>query len=474
MIGQQHRLRFAPEHAGGAAGAARPVPGTPRPYHFPRFERRVLPNGLSVVVAPVHDLPIVTLHVLVDAGAAHDPRNGEGTAMLAAALLAEGTRSLDGATLADRFEGLGSAVEVGADWDSAWAECTGLTSRFDSFAALLADVVRHPAFDDREVTRARGERLAELLEQRAEPRGLADDMFARFAYAEGARYGMPSGGTEASVGGIGREALATFHSARYTPASTTLVVVGAVSVDEAERVVAAHFGSWQGAPRVTAPGIAPDTEAPGARVIDLVGKLDAPQSEIRVGHVAIPRPHPDWMRVHVMNAILGGLFSSRINLNLRERHAYTYGAFSSVDPRRHAGTFEVATAVQSDVTVPAVREILGEIERMTTAEVGADELTLATAYLDGVFPIRYETTTAIAGALANLSIFGLRDDYYDQYRAIVRGVTTVDVLAAARLVLRPAAARIVIVGDPAQLRPALAGLSLGEVREWDARGARIG
>ena len=452
----------------------RPVPGTPRSYQFPRFERRVLPNGLTLVVAPVRDLPIVTLHALVDAGAAHDPRGIEGTALLTAALLAEGTTSMPGAALADRFEGLGSAVEVGADWDSAWVECTGLTSRLDRFAALLADVVRHPAFDERELTRARGERLAELLEQSAEPRGLADDMFARFAYVDGARYGMPQGGTEGSVGDIRRDAVIAFHAARYTPASTTLVVVGDVGVEEAERVAAAHFGSWQGVPRATTTGGAPDAEAPGARTIDLVGKPDAPQSEIRVGHVAIPRPHPDWLRVNVMNAILGGLFSSRINLNLRERHAYTYGAFSSVDPRRHAGTFEVATAVESAVTGPAVREILGEIERMTTAEVGADELTLATAYLDGVFPIRYETTTAIAGALANLSIFGLHDDYYDRYRSIVRGVTTADVLGAARLVLRPASARIVIVGDPAQLRPVLAGLALGEVREWHARGARVG
>ena len=302
----------------------RPVPGTPRPYHFPHFERRVLPNGLTLVVAPVRDLPIVTLHALVDAGAAHDPRGAEGTAMLTAALLAEGTTSMDGATLADRFEGLGSAVEVGADWDSAWVECTGLTSRLDRFAALLADVLRHPAFDERELMRARGERLAELLEQRAEPRGLADDMFARFAYDDGARYGMPQGGTERSVGGISRDGVIAFHAARYTPASTTVVVVGDVGVDEAERVVTAHLGSWQGAPRATATGGAPDAEATGARAIDLVGKPDAPQSEIRVGHVAIPRPHPDWLRVNVMNAILGGLFSSRINLNLRERHAYTY------------------------------------------------------------------------------------------------------------------------------------------------------
>ena len=452
---------------------ARPTPGQPRPYQFPRFERRTLSNGLTLVVAPVRDLPIVTLHALIDAGATHDPAGGEGTASLTATLLAEGTERLDGPALTDRFERVGSSLEVGADWDSAWLECTGLSNHFEELAGLVAEVLRTPAFAERDVTRARGERQAALLEQRAEPRGLADDMFARFAYAEEARYGSPIGGTERSVAGLGRDRVVTFHRARYTPGSTTLIMVGDVTMDVAARIAERHLGDWQGQPQVTAAPGAPDAEAPGPRMIDLVVKTDAPQSEIRIGHVAISRPHPDWMKLHVMNAILGGLFSSRINLNLRERHAYTYGAFSSVDPRRHAGTFEVATAVQSGVTGPAVQEVLTEIRRMADAEVGADELTLATDYLAGVFPIRYETTSAIAAALANLGVFGLADDYHDGYRALVRSVSTADVVAAARSHLRPAAARIVIVGNPAEVRLALAALDTGGVREWDASGMRL-
>ena len=462
---QQLLLRFASDATG------RPVPGVARPYQFPRFTRTTLPNGMALVVAPVRDLPLVTLHVLVDAGATHDPRGEEGMALLTTALMAEGTRALDGPALAERFERLGTTLEVGADWDSASLECTGMSDRFEAFVALLAEVVRTPGFAEREVQRLRNERLAELLEQRAEPRGLADDMFARFAYADGARYATPAGGSEGSVSCLTRAAIADFHAARYTPATTTLIIAGDVDSETAARVVAAHFGDWVALPRATTDGAAPDAPTRRAPGIELVAKADAPQSELRVGHVAIPRPHREWLRVHVMNAILGGLFSSRINLNLRERHAYTYGAFSSVDPRRSAGTFEVATAVQSDVTAPALREILGEITRMTEAEVGPDELTLATAYLDGVFPIRYETTSAVAGALAKIATFALGDGYYDEYRSLIRAMTTADVLTGARIALRPADLRIVVVGDPAQVAEPLAALGLGPVRVWDTTSA---
>lgn len=468
MNNRQPVVRFA------QGDSLRPTPGVARPYHFPRFTRTTLPNGMALLVAPVHDLPLVTVHALVDAGATHDPRGQEGIALLTTALMGEGTIAHDGPALADKFERLGTTLEVGADWDSASLECTGMRERFEAFVALFADVLRTPGFEAREVQRLRNERLAELLEQRSEPRGLADDMFARFAYADTARYGTPAGGSEGAVGALTREGIVAFHAARFAPASTTLIIAGDVDADSALRVVTAHFGDWSGTPRTTHDGTSPDAATTRPRGIDLVVKPDAPQSEIRVGHVAIPRPHREWLRVHVMNAILGGLFSSRINLNLRERHAYTYGAFSSVDPRRYAGTFEVATAVESNVTVPAIREILTEITRMTEAEVGADELTLATAYLDGVFPIRYETTAAVAGALAKLATFNLDDGYYDAYRTLIRAMTTADVLTGARTALRPADARIVVVGDPAQVAGPLGDLALGPVRQWDATGAPIG
>ena len=174
-----------------------------------------------------------------------------------------------------------------------------------------------------------------------------------------------------------------------------------------------------------------------------------------------------------MNAVLGGLFSSRINLNLREAHGYTYGASSGYDWRRAAGPFVVSTAVRSDVTDAAAREILHEIDRIRAEPIAAEELSLATSYLDGVFPIRYETTAAIATALANLVLYRLPDDYFDAYRGNIRGVTRDDVLAAARAHLHPDRLQIVAVGDAAAIRAPLAALGVGEVREYDAEGRAV-
>jgi zinc protease len=204
--------------------------------------------------------------------------------------------------------------------------------------------------------------------------------------------------------------------------------------------------------------------------VHVVAKPDAPQSELRVGHVGLPRRNPDYFPVVIMNAVLGGLFSSRINLNLREVHGYTYGAHSYFDWRRQRGPWMVATAVESDVTQPAALEIIKEIDRIRAERITAEELSLATSYLDGVFPIRYETTAAIAAALASLVVYDLPDDWYDAYRDQVRSVTSDDVLEAARKHLHPEMLQMVVVGNPASVRDRLEGTAFGPVRMYDTAG----
>ena len=447
---------------------SRPTPGPSRDYRFPAFERLTLANELSLIVAPVSKLPIATVVVLVDAGAAADPEGREGVALLMARTLAEGTERSDGALLAERFERLGTALDSTADWDSATVRITVTTERLPAALTLLAEVIREPSFPEREVERLKQERLAELLQQRTEPRGLADDMFGKFAYAAGSRYALPDGGTESTVESVDRDTVRAFYEARYSPSSTTIIVVGDVTADQARVMVADAFGSWVG--RTVKPVAVVDRPATTTRMVHVVGKPDAPQSELRVGHVGVPRLHPEYFSIVVMNAILGGLFSSRINLNLREAHAYTYGAFSSFDWRRAAGPFMVSTAVQSDVTGAAVREILLEIDKLRVSGVTDAELTLATSYLDGVFPIRFESTTAIATALASLVSYGLPDDYFDTYRSRIRSVTADHVLQAAREHLRPDALQIVAVGDPAVVREPLEELKVGPILIYDAEG----
>jgi zinc protease len=425
----------------------RPAPAPPRSYHFPRFEQRRLANGLRLVVAPVTKLPLITAVALVEAGATQEPVGKEGVATLTAQMLLEGAAGLDGAALADRFERIGASVEAYADWDMAAVTLSALSTRLPESLALVRDLLRAPTFPEREVARLRDERLAELLQQLAEPRGLADEQFSHAVYEPNARYALPTDGATSTVGALTVHDVRAFYAERYQPAAVTLVFAGEVTMDQVVKLAEPLFGDWTGTPP-TDRRSAPDAAQPG-RLLRVVAKDDAPQSEVRVGHVGLPRSTPEYFDVMVMNAVLGGLFSSRINLNLREAHGYTYGAFSSFDWRRAAGPFVVHTAVKSDVTGDAVREILGEIERIRREAISEDELALATSYLDGVFPIRYETTGAIAGALASLIVHGLPEDYYDRYRERVRSVTTAGVLRAATEHLHPDRLRVLVVGDPA-------------------------
>jgi predicted Zn-dependent peptidase len=427
------------------SAAPRPAPAPPRPYHFPKFERVTLENGLGVIVAPVHNLPVVTVLLVSDAGSSAEPAGLDGVAALTARGLAEGSARHDGAALAERFERLGATLESAADWDVARVGTTVLSTRLTDALALLAEVVMEPTFPEREIDRLRAERLAELLQLRTEPRGLADEMFARFVYDPASRYSRPEHGGEEAVRALTRADVARFHGERYRPGGSTLIIAGDVTVTEGVMRARDLFGAWSG--RATPATIPSATPARATRAVHLVPKPDAPQSELRIGHVGLPRSHPDYFKVLVMNALLGGLFSSRINLNLREVHGYTYGAFSGFEWRKGAGPFVVSTAVQSEVTAAAAREVLLEVDRMRAEPVKQDELSLATSYLGGVFPIRYETTDSIARALAALVTYDLPPDYFDSYRDNIRAVTIPDVLHAAERYLHPEMMQIVVVGE---------------------------
>jgi zinc protease len=433
--------------------ALRPVAGTPRPWHFPAFERRTLPSGLQMIVAPVHKLPLVTVLAVVDAGADTDPVGREGVAQLAAQAMTEGTATRDANALAEAAESIGVAIDASADWNGGYAGFTALASRLGPSLDLLAEILQAPGFPEREVDRLRAERLADLLHLQSEPRGLADVRFSKFVYRGDSRFARPSVGTRDTVTALDAAACRAAWAARWRPKATTLVIAGDVTIDEATRQVERALGGWRG--DAPAPASPDDRPVEGGRAVHLVDKPGAPQSELRVGHVGVPRRHPDFFPLTIMNAILGGVFTSRLNLNLRERHGYTYGAFSGFDWRRAAGPFVASTAVQTSVTKPALEEIVGELTRIREAPVTAEELSLAQAYFQGVFPIRFETTAAIADALSALVTFRLPDDYYDTYRDHVRAVTAEDVLAAAQRHLRLDALQVVLVGDAGVVRAPL-------------------
>jgi len=445
----------------------RPKAGPVRSYRFPEFIEQTLPSGIRLVTAPVAKLPVVTVLVLVDAGSTDDPPGKEGVAALTAGLLLEGTTRLNGAELAERFERLGTSVEAGADWDSAFAKITTLSDRLGEATMLLGEVLSEPAFPDREVERLKAERLAEILQLETEPRGLADEKFSEFLYSSESRYSKPDEGSSETVSGLTRQDVEQFYRARYRTGSMTVIVAGDVSADDARALVIRAFGGWETGSADSRQLVAtPRTRRKG---VHIVSKQEAPQSELRVGHVGLPRKNPDFFSTLVMNAVLGGLFGSRINLNLREVHGYTYGASSFYDWRRGPGPFVVSTAVQSEVTAAALREIFLEIDRIRSQKISEEELSLASDYLDGVFPIRYETTAAIASALATLVIYDLPRDYFDTYRKQIRAVSVDEVLRAAKTHLHPNELQTVVVGDAKVIRDSVTQLDIGELHVHDSQ-----
>lgn len=440
--------------------SARPVPTQPRVYHFPAFERGELPNGAALIVCPIPKLPLATLMAVTDAGSVRDPIGLEGTARLTAKLLIEGTRNRTGAELAQKFESIGTSLDSGADWDSAIARVTFLVEHLDTVARLLGEVLLGPTFPERELQRLKSERVADLLQIESEPRELADEAFESFLYTRDSRFSVPSGGSRASVPAIERGDITSFHGHAHTPRGTTVIVAGDVRFDEVHRRLVDHLGGWTD--RESGIGVRTNAIASRQRRVKLVAKADAQQSEIRVGHAGLPRKHPDYFAVVVMNAILGGLFGSRINLNLREAHGYTYGASSYFDWRKDVGPFVISTAVAIEVTGAALKEILFEIDKMREELVSESELSLAKDYLEGVFPIRYETTASVASALSNLVVQALEADYYDTYRARIRAVTREDVLTAARTHLHSDKLQTLVVGNVSAVRGQIDALPLGE------------
>jgi zinc protease len=446
----------------------RPGPGAPTDYHFPRFDRSRLPNGLGLITAHLPDRPLLVGHLLFHgpgAGATGEPAERAGATVLAARAMTEGTRRRDAVELIEASERLGAELAADSGWDSFAVSVEVPRARLAAALELLAEVALEPSFPDAEVQRLRDERLNDLLQARAEPRRRVERAFAETLYAQGAAYARPQGGTEETVPGLDRDILAARHAALLDPSNATLVLAGDLTGIDARRLAEATLGSWSGSASgqaTDAAGIAPDTRAPGGRVV-VVHRPGSPQSELRIGHVGVPRRTNDFHAISVLNAILGGLFGSRLNALLREQKGYTYGVHSSFDMRVGAGPFGIRTAVQTEYTVPAIEDTLAELRRIGEAPVTDEELTTARDYLVGVFPLRYETSGQVAGAIAGLIANGLPDDELDRYRPAVAAVTADQVLETARTRIRPAEVSVVVVGDADAFLPALEATGIGEV-----------
>ncbi|HET7273908.1 MAG TPA: pitrilysin family protein [Longimicrobiaceae bacterium] len=437
-----------------------------RPYSFPAIERAELSNGLPILVARTSHFPVVTLSAILPAGGVQEQGDRAGLATLTNSLLESGAAGRSALDIAESLEGLGVRMKASTSWDVSLVGYTSLASRADAASEILGSMVRSPDFPPAEVERIRQEQLADIVQRRAEPRGLANEMVARFIYSEDTPYRRPLGGTAATVEGLTRSDAAAFHSECYSPRGAAVVVAGHIDVQSAIELAEARFGDWVG-PVVQRPRIAVRPLRESTRVV-IVDRPGAVQSEIRIGHIGLARDTPDYFPVIVMNTILGGAFSSRLNLNLRERHGYTYGVSSSFSMRKDTGLFLVSTAVQTEVTSAAVREILNEVEGIRDSKVSDRELDDARNYLAGTFPLRLQTTDGIASRLAELLIYELPDDYFSDYRDRIVEVGRAEVLDAARAHIRPEHFAVVVVGDASAIREPLESLDIGPVEVVDA------
>jgi predicted Zn-dependent peptidase len=443
----------------------RPTHGEPRPFNFPKFERQELDNGLGLILVHLPGRALVTASLVLPSGAVDEPEEQAGVTSLMARALTEGTRHHDAVGLTEAAERLGASLHAEAGWDGLSISVDVPAERLGAALALAAEVATEPTFPAAEVDRMRDERLNDLLQAKADPRRRADDAFVSTIYAPGIAYGRSSGGTEASVPGLDAPSLAARHAEMLDPGRMTLIVGGDLQAvgKDARAIAEEAFGGWARNPAAKSPRIPTATKARSERLVKLIHRPGAVQTEIRVGHVGLRRFIRDFHAVSVMSAILGGLFNSRLNRKLREEKGYTYGAGAGFDLRRGDGPFAARAAVNTEVTVPAIADILPELDRMCGAPPTRDELHAARDYLVGVFPLRFETPPAVVGAIAGLLIHGLPMDELDRYRPSIEAVTSNDVATAASTHIHPDELQIVLVGDADAILPGLEGASFGPI-----------
>jgi predicted Zn-dependent peptidase len=438
----------------------RPTPGLPRPYRFPSFSRRTLASGLNLWTIPVGGSTLVNVHLLLDGGAAAEDEARGGVAALTAQLLVTGTRRLDASAFAEATERLGIEVSSESSWDSARAAFQSLPRHLDEGLGLLAEMIREPRFDEGEFERLKAERLADILQSRSDPGRLADETFLMHAYAADTPYRRLSAGSPETVDTLSRDDVVGFHEKHYRPGLAHLVVAGSFDEEAVAASVERHLASWDG----VGPGhrtIVP--HAGGPRRIVIVDRPESVQSELRAGHIGIDRYDPRYFPAIIMSTVLGGMSGARLNHRLREELGYTYGARSGFDARRSAGVFTAATAVQTDVTAPAIGELVGLLEAARTAPFDDAEVAEARDYQVGIFPLRFESTGGIAAAIEPIAIYGLDEDFWQTYRDKVEVVTSAEAHNAAIELIRPDELLILAVGDAKVIRGDVEALGIASV-----------
>lgn len=435
-----------------------PRPLSEQEVRFPAFETRTLANGLRVVSVPHHEQPAVSLRLIVRAGGAQDPAGKAGLASLVASLLDQGTRTRTAEQIADTIDSIGGGLGTGAGTDLSFANVIVMQDSFGLGLELLSDVVRHPAFAPDEIERQREQVLSGLKVSYDDPEYLAGVVIDRLVYGFHP-YGVPSSGTPESVAALSREDLVAFHESWFAPNNAILAIVGDVPAAEAFAAAEKVFGVWERRD-LPAQRFPPPPDA--TRRVVVVDRPGAVQTEIRVGNVAIPRRHSDYVALDLAIRILGGEGGNRLQRVLRSERGLTYGASADLQALKQAGGVVADTDTRSEATGEALRLAVDEIWRLQRERVEDRELEDAKDYLAGHFPLTIETPDAIALQVLNAMFYELDMRELQTFRERVNAVSVDDIQRAARLYLRPSRLSIVLVGDAATIAGQLRRVGFNE------------
>jgi zinc protease len=447
-----------------------PELGPPPRVSLPPIVTRQLANGLKLLIVEQHELPLADFVLLVGSGSTADPTGKPGIANLTSQMLREGTTTRKSLEIADQIAFLGISLSPNSSWESSTLSLHTPTAQLDSALALFADVALHPSFPASEFERIKKTRLTELLQLRDQGPAIANIAFPAILYGTAHPYGIPAIGTEASVQSLTPADLQAYYQTNFKPNNSTLIIVGDVNPAQIEQKINSLFGSWQSGTIPTLNYGEPPKAS--ATTIYLIDKPGAAQSSFRIGAVGVPRSTKDYFALTVMNTILGGSFTSRLNQNLRENRGYTYGAGSRFDMRRAAGPFLASAEIVTAKSDSALIEFMKELNGIRQA-VPPNELSRAKRYLQLQLPGNFETTQEIAAGLVPLALYNLPLDYYNNYVQNIENVTQADVARVAQEYINPGSLAVVIVGDRKTIEQGLKATNLGPISIRDITGQQI-
>jgi zinc protease len=449
-----------------------PAPGPLRKFEVPQVQTATLPNGVKIALIERHSLPIVTARIQVDAGAVREPAAKNGVAVLTGNLLSEGSRQLTGAEIAEKMAALGAQFGTSANFGAAYENVTSLPNVFPEAFAIAATTVIEPRFDSADFTRIRTNAIANFEQSMASASGVANRVFVNAVYDPETPYSRVGGGTKASLETLTRDDVINWHRTMYSPRNTTVMLVGDITLAAARALVEKTFGSWN----APAPALAPlknkirPASAPRIILVDRPGSV---QSSIIVGQGTVGWESNDYFGMQAIAQILGGGFGSRINSNLREKHGWSYGAFSSFNPLVGVGTFYVSSEVRTNATDSAIAESVKEYKRIVEEPVPADEARDQLNNVVASFPSSVQTVQGLMGRLANVVTYGLPLDFYGTYRERLAAITPADIGRVGKSLLTPGAVTVVAVGDLKAIEAPIRALNIGTVEVWNAEGQKV-